>query len=78
MCLDPQYGVFDYLLEQKRAGRIRHLGFSCHGELPTLRRFLDAGGDELEFCQIQLNYVDWSSSTPTRRCAAHERGIPVW
>ena len=79
MCLDPQYGVFDYLLEQKRAGRIRHLGFSCHGELPTLRRFLDAGGDELEFCQIQLNYVDWSLQHADEKVALlNERGIPVW
>ena len=30
--LDPQYGIHDYLMEQKRRGRIRHLGFSCHGE----------------------------------------------
>lgn len=29
--LDPQYGILDYLLEQKKNGRIRHLGFSCLG-----------------------------------------------
>ncbi len=29
--LDPKYGILDYLLEQKKDGRIRHLGFSCHG-----------------------------------------------
>ena len=58
--LDPKHGILDYLLEQKRQGRIRHLGFSCHGAMPVLRRFLEAYGEHMEFCQIQLNYVDWS------------------
>ncbi|WP_353733952.1 hypothetical protein [Oscillibacter sp.] len=44
--LDPQYGIHDYLMEQKRRGRIRHLGFSCHGNLPVLKRFLDAYGKD--------------------------------
>ncbi len=57
--LDPKYGVFDYLVRQKREGRIRHLGFSTHGTLATMKRFLDAYGSELEFCQIQLNWLDW-------------------
>lgn len=29
--LDPKYGIYDYLIEQKRNGRIKHLGFSVHG-----------------------------------------------
>ena len=57
--LDPQYGILSYLLEQKRNGRIRHLGFSCHGTLPVLKRFLEAYGQHMEFCQLQLNYIDW-------------------
>ncbi len=57
--LDPKYGVYDYLIEQKRNGRIRHLGFSTHGTLETMKRFLDAYGSELEFCQLQINWLDW-------------------
>ena len=57
--LDPKFGILDYLLEQKKNGRIRHLGFSCHGEMDVLKRFLDAYGEHMEFCQIQLNYLDW-------------------
>ena len=77
--LDPKYGILDYLLEQKAAGRIRHLGFSCHGELPTLRRFLDAYGEHLEFCQLQCNYVDWTFQHCDEKAALlRERGIPVW
>ena len=37
--LDPRYGILEYLLEQKREGRIRHLGFSTHGTLDTVKRF---------------------------------------
>ena len=50
-------GVFDYILEQKAAGRIRHLGFSFHGSNETLPPMLDLY--DWEFVQIQLNYADW-------------------
>ena len=43
--LDEKYGIFDYLWEQKQNGRIKHLGFSAHGDLPTMKRFLEAYGD---------------------------------
>ena len=56
---DPRWGIVDYFVEQKRLGRIRHLGFSCHGGLDILREFLDRYGDVMEFCQIQLNWLDW-------------------
>ena len=57
--LDPQYGILEYLLEQKKNGRIRHLGFSTHGTIETVKRFLDAYGEHMEFCQIQLNWLDY-------------------
>ena len=77
--LDPQHGILDYLLEQKRAGRIRHLGFSAHGSYPVMQRFLDAYGQHMEFCQIQLNYLDWSFQDARAKLellAAHH--LPVW
>ena len=58
--LDEKYGIFDYLMEQKKNGRIRHLGFSAHGNLDVMKRFLEAYGEHMEFCQIQLNYLDWT------------------
>ena len=58
--LDSSFNIVPYLLEQKKAGRIRHLGFSCHGAVPVMERFLDAWGKDMEFCQIQLNYLDWT------------------
>jgi predicted aldo/keto reductase-like oxidoreductase len=57
---DERYHIFSYLMEQKRNGRIKHLGFSCHGSIPVLRRFLEAYGKDMEFCQLQLNYLDWT------------------
>ena len=56
--LDDKYGIYRYLMKQKRAGRIRHLGFSAHGSYDVMKRFLEAYGEGMEFCQIQLNYLD--------------------
>ncbi len=77
--LDPQYGVYDFLMQQKRDGKIRHLGFSCHGELPVLRRFLEAYGRDMEFCQLQINFLDWTFQHGAEKVALlREYGIPVW
>lgn len=77
--LDPKYGIFDYLMEQKKNGRIRHLGFSCHGEMEVLKRFLEAYGEHMEFCQIQLNYLDWTFQNAKEKVdLLNEWKIPVW
>ena len=77
--LDPKYGILDYLLKQKAAGRIRHLGFSTHGSIPVIERFLDAYGEHLEFCQIQLNWFDWLFQKGDRKVAMlNKRGLPIW
>ena len=77
--LDPKYGIFDYLMEQKRQGRIRHLGFSCHGEMDVLKRFLAAYGEHMEFCQIQLNWLDWEFQHGKEKVALlNEWKIPIW
>ncbi len=77
--LDPQWGIVDYFKEQKRLGRIKHLGFSCHAETKGLREFLDACGEDMEFCQIQLNYLDWTlQDAKGKYDLLTRRGIPVW
>ncbi len=77
--LDPQYGIYEYLLEQKNNGRIRHLGFSTHGDLDVMKRFLDAYGEHMEFCQIQLNYVDWTLQKAKEKVELiASYNIPVW
>lgn len=77
--MDPQWGIVDYFVEQKRLGRIKHLGFSCHGGLPTLTQFLDYCGDQMEFCQLQLNYLDWTLQQGREKYELlTDRGIPIW
>jgi len=77
--LDPDLKVIEYFKEQKRLGRIRHLGFSTHAEPNVLKQFLDICGDDMEFCQIQLNYLDWSlQNAKFKYEMLTERGIPVW
>lgn len=51
-----KFGLLPYLEEQKRLGRIRHIGFSFHDELPFFKELIDAY--PWDFCQIQLNYMD--------------------
>lgn len=77
--LDPKWGIIEYFREQKRLGRIRHLGFSCHGNVENLKAFLDAAGDDLEFCQIQLNWLDWTLQNAKAKVELlNERHIPIW
>ena len=77
--LDEKWGIIDYFVEQKRLGRIKHLGFSTHGLPENIREFLDAAGDKMEFCQIQLNYLDWTLQRANEKCdILAEWNIPIW
>ena len=77
--LDKRWGIIDYFKEQKRLGRIKHLGFSCHAETKGLKEFLDVCGDDMEFCQIQLNWLDWTLQDARGKYdLLTARGIPVW
>ena len=77
--LDPKFGIYDYLIKQKKNGRIKHLGFSTHGTYETITRFLDAYGKDMEFCQIQLNWLDWEFQNAKRVVELLDSlSIPVW
>ncbi len=77
--LDQSYGIYQYLMEQQENGRIRHLGFSAHGNLDVMKRFLEAYGKGMEFCQIQLNYLDWTFQDAKAKVELlREYNIPVW
>jgi predicted aldo/keto reductase-like oxidoreductase len=74
---DKDLRVVEYLLEQKKAGRIRHLGLSAHGRAETIDRFLNEW-DCFEFVQIQLNYLDWTLQDAGRKYdVATAHGLPV-
>ena len=77
--LDPQWGIVEYFLEQKRLGRIKHLGFSTHAQTKGLEEFLNLWGKEMEFCQIQLNYLDWTLQDAKGKYDLLTKwNIPVW
>ena len=76
---DPRWGIMEYFLEQKKNGRIRHLGFSTHGGIPIMEEFLDQWGEHMEFCQIQLNYLDWTLQNAAAKVELlRKRNIPIW
>ncbi len=53
-------GMLDFLLEERKAGRIRHLGFSYHGDIAVFDHLLSKHDEyQWDFVQIQMNYVDW-------------------
>ncbi len=77
--LDQRWGIIDYFKEQKKLGRIKHLGFSCHCRTELLKEFLDAAGTDMEFCQIQLNYLDWTLQDAKGKVELLNRyHIPIW
>ncbi|HJE38876.1 MAG TPA: aldo/keto reductase [Candidatus Amulumruptor caecigallinarius] len=53
-------GILDFLMDERKAGRIRNLGFSYHGDIKVFDDLL-AQHDKYQwdFVQIQLNYLDW-------------------
>ncbi len=55
-------GMLDFLLEERRAGRIRNLGFSYHGDIAVYDYLLSLD-IQWDFVQIQLNYIDWLNAT---------------
>ncbi len=55
-----KYDCFNWGIQKKSEGRIRHFGFSYHGTPELLVKILDSH-PEIEFVQIQLNYSDWDN-----------------
>ena len=53
-------GLLDFLLKEREAGRIKHLGFSYHGDVSAFDWLLDRQEEyHWDFAQIQMNYLDW-------------------
>jgi hypothetical protein len=74
---DEKVGIVDYLFEQKKAGRIRHLGISTHARPETLDKFLN-WRDCFEYVQMQLNYLDWSLQDADKKYEVlTKHGLPV-
>lgn len=53
-------GLLEFLLEERKAGRIRNLGFSYHGNVEVFDYLIDNNEEyNWDFVQIQMNYIDW-------------------
>jgi len=69
-------GSVDYFIEQKKAGKIKHLGFSTHASINTFEKFLEY--TDWDFTQIQLNYFDWLySHTKEEYDILKKRNLPI-
>ena len=74
-----KYDCFQWAMEKKEKGQIRHFGFSYHGSPELLEQVLDKH-PEVEFVQIQLNYADWNNQVVQSGKLyeiLHRRGIPM-
>ena len=76
--MDRSNGIVDTILEQKRKGRIRHLGFSAHATPENLERFMNFVGDDIDFIQLQVNYLDWKLQKAEEKYKmVTEAGFPI-
>ena len=76
------FGIIEYFVGQKRSGRIKHLGLSTHANADNLEEILDfiegKLGEKPDFCQIQLNYIDWTLQDAKKKVdILNARGIPI-
>ncbi|MBQ5803693.1 MAG: aldo/keto reductase [Bacteroidales bacterium] len=77
-------GVLDFLLEERKAGRIRHLGWSFHGSKELFDEMLSMHEKyHWDFVLIQMNYLDWKIPKGSKISAEYmyeelsKRGIPI-
>lgn len=74
-----KFGIWDYALEMKEKGLLKHVGFSFHDKADVLDELLTKH-PEMEFVQLQINYADWEDdNVQSRRCyeVARKHNKPV-
>lgn len=82
-------GILDFMIQKRKAGVIRNLGFSYHGDIAVFDHALtlmDEGKVHWDFVQIQLNYIDWKHAKEINEANTNaeylygelvKRGIPA-
>lgn len=74
-----KYDMWSWVLEKKKEGLVKHVGFSFHSTPEELEEILNAH-QEMEFVQLQINYADWENpAVQSRACyeVARKHGKPV-
>ena len=74
-----ELGCFDWIMKKKEQGLVKHIGFSFHDSPELLDKVLTEH-PEMEFVQLQINYIDWDSEgVQSRKCyeTAVKHGKPV-
>ena len=74
-----KYDPFKFITEKKKEGKIKHIGFSFHDNAELLEKILKEH-PEVEFVQLQINYIDWDNPTiQSRKCyeVAQKYNLPV-
>lgn len=76
-----ELGSFDWIVKKKEAGLVKHIGFSYHDRADLLDRVLTEH-PEMEFVQLQINYLDWESEAVQSRkcyevCVKHDKPVIV-
>ncbi len=76
-----EHDGWGFIARKKAEGRIRHIGFSFHGDAPLLERLLTEH-PEVEYVQLQINYLDWDSPAIQARtcyeiCTRHGKPVVV-
>ncbi|MBO8449599.1 MAG: aldo/keto reductase [Spirochaetes bacterium] len=76
---EEKWHTYSDLIRLRDEGKIRHLGFSCHGDMDVLQSFLNAYGKDMEFCQLQINWIDWRFQNAGEKVELLNKwNIPVW
>jgi len=74
-----KFGLWDWVVELKEQGKVKHIGFSHHDNAEVLEELIVAH-PQMEFVQLQVNYADWENgNTQSRKCVevARKHGLPV-
>ena len=76
-----EWGAFDFMLDLKAKGLVKHVGFSFHDKADVLDGILNRH-PEMEYVQLQLNYADWEDSEVQSHkcydvCVKHEKPVLV-
>ena len=71
-----KFGAYDFVMEKKRQGKVKNVGFSFHGTIDDLKRIVAA--HKWDFAQIQMNYLDWKNQSADEQYKIlTDAGIPV-